>query len=230
MKRAAAEPAQRRTASDAGGAGSDAAGARPSHGSEPSSAESGAPEADDVNNDGNGSENSDSVDESGETSSGESSASSAPPSPKVLPSRSTRGRRQTKLVGEAAEADAEFWGQDAFKEDTTDSEFEASSESAQPAKPLVPRSFRVAGQVRATARTPTLMLPSRTLMERQGPGAAALVLPLALARLASLVQRATAVLRGCLRGRMFTLIRRCGGSARDHRMEPLAAIAATQVL
>lgn len=34
----------------------------------------------------------------------------------VVPQRSTRGKRMSELVGEAAEADEEFWAQDAWKE------------------------------------------------------------------------------------------------------------------
>jgi len=49
---------------------------------------------------------------------------------KVLPSRKTRGTRDNKLVGEAEEADDEFWGQDAFKEDGADTDFSEQSEAA----------------------------------------------------------------------------------------------------
>lgn len=42
---------------------------------------------------------------------------------KALPQRSTRGTRRTQLVGEAVEADEEFWNQDAFHEDESDEEF-----------------------------------------------------------------------------------------------------------
>ena len=49
---------------------------------------------------------------------------------KVLPQRATRGIRRGKLLGTAAEADEEFWGQSAFKEDESDEEFEESAESS----------------------------------------------------------------------------------------------------
>ncbi|CAK9003897.1 Vacuolar protein sorting-associated protein 72 homolog (Protein YL-1) [Durusdinium trenchii] len=46
----------------------------------------------------------------------EEEESSGTPEPYVVPQRSTRGRRMGELVGEAAEADAEFWHQDAWAE------------------------------------------------------------------------------------------------------------------
>ena len=42
---------------------------------------------------------------------------------KELPSRSTRGSRISKLVGEEAEADEAFWGQDAWNADDEDDEY-----------------------------------------------------------------------------------------------------------
>ena len=54
------------------------------------------------------------------------SAASSVPQRKALPQRATRGRRMGRLVGEAAEADAEFWEQAAFKEDETDEDFDES--------------------------------------------------------------------------------------------------------
>src|SRR5690242_2351750 len=39
--------------------------------------------------------------------------------------RSTRGKRQGELAGEEAEADQEFWGQDAWQEDDSDYSSEA---------------------------------------------------------------------------------------------------------
>ena len=42
---------------------------------------------------------------------------------RALPKRSTRGTRRTELVGEAEEADEEFWNQEAFHEDESDEEF-----------------------------------------------------------------------------------------------------------
>jgi len=49
---------------------------------------------------------------------------------KVLPQRATRGVRKGKLLGTAAEADEEFWGQSAFKEDDSDEEFDESVNSS----------------------------------------------------------------------------------------------------
>lgn len=43
--------------------------------------------------------------------------------PKVLPSRSSRGTRIHKLLGEAAEADEAFWGQSAWLEDAEDEDY-----------------------------------------------------------------------------------------------------------
>ena len=53
----------------------------------------------------------------------------APPTTKALPSRSTRGRRMGALVGEEAEADESFWGQDAWNAD--DSDFDMQGEKEQ---------------------------------------------------------------------------------------------------
>jgi hypothetical protein len=47
---------------------------------------------------------------------------------KQLPTRSTRGVRSSRLVGEAAEADEVFWGQSAFDDDETDDEYSSDSE------------------------------------------------------------------------------------------------------
>ncbi|RLN49967.1 hypothetical protein BBJ28_00013010 [Nothophytophthora sp. Chile5] len=47
---------------------------------------------------------------------------------KVLPARSSRGTRIRKLIGEEAEADASFWGQDAWQEDGEDDDY--STEAA----------------------------------------------------------------------------------------------------
>jgi hypothetical protein len=65
--------------------------------------------------------------EDGDGSSGESEA---PIMKKLLPQRQTRGRRMGKLVGEAAEADAQFWEQGAFQEDESDEEFEESEDGS----------------------------------------------------------------------------------------------------
>ena len=46
---------------------------------------------------------------------------------KALPERTTRGKRFSSLVGEAAEADKQFWEQDAFQELDDDSEFSSKS-------------------------------------------------------------------------------------------------------
>ncbi len=50
--------------------------------------------------------------------------------PRLLPARTTRGKRISTLVGEAAEADAQFWGQRAFEETLSDEEFTTESEGA----------------------------------------------------------------------------------------------------
>ena len=42
---------------------------------------------------------------------------------KELPNRSTRGSRMNQLLGEEAEADDTFWGQDAFQEEEQDEEY-----------------------------------------------------------------------------------------------------------
>ena len=52
----------------------------------------------------------------------------APPTTKALPSRSTRGRRMGTLVGEEAEADESFWGQDAWNADDSDFDMEGEKE------------------------------------------------------------------------------------------------------
>ncbi|QDZ22972.1 YL1 domain-containing protein [Chloropicon primus] len=44
----------------------------------------------------------------------------------TLPVRSTRGKRMSALIGEAEEADKEFWNQDFFAEETRDQEYEKS--------------------------------------------------------------------------------------------------------
>ncbi|KAA0160100.1 hypothetical protein FNF31_04566 [Cafeteria roenbergensis] len=58
------------------------------------------------------------------------SLDSGPPPPKLLPARKTRGTRVMKLVGEAEEADDDFWNQDAFREDEGDTDFSIKSEAA----------------------------------------------------------------------------------------------------
>ncbi|KAL4162690.1 hypothetical protein PRNP1_003222 [Phytophthora ramorum] len=47
---------------------------------------------------------------------------------RVLPSRSSRGTRITKLIGEEAEADASFWGQSAWQEDGEDEDYSTEAE------------------------------------------------------------------------------------------------------
>uniref|UniRef100_K3X7B2 Vps72/YL1 N-terminal domain-containing protein n=1 Tax=Globisporangium ultimum (strain ATCC 200006 / CBS 805.95 / DAOM BR144) TaxID=431595 RepID=K3X7B2_GLOUD len=47
---------------------------------------------------------------------------------KLLPARSSRGTRITKLVGEEAEADETFWGQDAWREDEEDDDYSTEEE------------------------------------------------------------------------------------------------------
>ncbi|KAF1336582.1 Vacuolar protein sorting-associated protein 72, partial [Globisporangium splendens] len=47
---------------------------------------------------------------------------------KLLPARSSRGTRITKLVGEEAEADETFWGQDAWREDDDDDDYSTEEE------------------------------------------------------------------------------------------------------
>ncbi|OWZ08289.1 hypothetical protein PHMEG_00019190 [Phytophthora megakarya] len=47
---------------------------------------------------------------------------------KVLPARSSRGTRINKLIGEEAEADASFWGQDAWQEDGEDDDYSTEAE------------------------------------------------------------------------------------------------------
>ena len=42
---------------------------------------------------------------------------------KVLPSRASRGARTNKLIGEEAEADESFWGQDVWNEDAADDDY-----------------------------------------------------------------------------------------------------------
>ena len=54
----------------------------------------------------------------------------AEPERKVLPVRTTRQKRTTALVGEAAEADAEFWNQKAFADASSDEEFTGTEGSA----------------------------------------------------------------------------------------------------
>lgn len=52
-----------------------------------------------------------------------------PEGEKVLPARSTRGKRMGALLGEAAEADTEFWNQDFFADEARDLEYEKSESS-----------------------------------------------------------------------------------------------------
>lgn len=42
---------------------------------------------------------------------------------KLLPERSSRGTRIRQLIGEEAEADESFWGQDAWHEDEEDDDY-----------------------------------------------------------------------------------------------------------
>lgn len=42
---------------------------------------------------------------------------------RLLPARSSRGTRINKLIGEEAEADEAFWGQDAWQEDASDDDY-----------------------------------------------------------------------------------------------------------
>jgi hypothetical protein len=63
-------------------------------------------------------------------SGGESSDSPASIEAKELPSRSTRGTRASSLLGEAKEADDDFWNQQAFNEDEGDTDFSEDSDAA----------------------------------------------------------------------------------------------------
>lgn len=47
-----------------------------------------------------------------------------------LPPRSTRGLRMSALLDDQDDADEEFWGQDAFKEEEEDVEYESEAEEA----------------------------------------------------------------------------------------------------
>jgi hypothetical protein len=49
---------------------------------------------------------------------------------KVLPTRSSRGTRINKLLGEEAEADEAFWGQDAWREDASDDDYSTEEGAA----------------------------------------------------------------------------------------------------
>jgi len=49
---------------------------------------------------------------------------------KILPNRSSRGQRSAPLVGAAVDDDKSFWDQDAFKEDSGDSEFDSTVASS----------------------------------------------------------------------------------------------------
>jgi vacuolar protein sorting-associated protein 72 len=60
----------------------------------------------------------------------ESDSEKAPVEVKVLPARSTRGVRMSRLVGEAAEADAAFWEQEAFAEEDDEDFSEIESEES----------------------------------------------------------------------------------------------------
>jgi vacuolar protein sorting-associated protein 72 len=44
-------------------------------------------------------------------------------SKKLLPARSSRGTRINKLIGEEAEADEAFWGQDAWGDEEEDEDY-----------------------------------------------------------------------------------------------------------
>lgn len=112
--------------------------------------------------------------EEGSNDDGESDEPVAP-EPRVLPSRTTRGKRVSALVGEAAEADAQFWGQRAFEETLSDEEFSSFSSGAGPRCRLAvgPLTVRVCGcclwcvhaapspQTPATPPTRTLTCRSR---------------------------------------------------------------------
>lgn len=47
---------------------------------------------------------------------------------KLLPERSTRGKRMTAVMEEQAEADEEFWQQDFFKEEAEDVDYQMEVE------------------------------------------------------------------------------------------------------
>lgn len=65
-----------------------------------------------------------------ESSDAESADAPAELDPKLLPSRTTRGTRNSSLLGEAKEADDDFWNQQAFNEDDGDTEFSEDSDAA----------------------------------------------------------------------------------------------------
>jgi len=54
------------------------------------------------------------------------------PGTRAMPGRATRGRRMAAMVGEEAEADAEFWGQAAFQEAEDDADFDSAAEEEPP--------------------------------------------------------------------------------------------------
>ena len=58
------------------------------------------------------------------------SDSDEPETKRALPARSTRGKRVSQLVGEAAEADEDFWNQAAFQEAASDTEFSSTTPSS----------------------------------------------------------------------------------------------------
>jgi len=47
---------------------------------------------------------------------------------KALPTRSTRGSRMTRLLGQDAEADEAFWGQEAWQEESSDDAYSTEEE------------------------------------------------------------------------------------------------------
>lgn len=51
---------------------------------------------------------------------------------KELPSRSTRGLRMNKLLGEAKEADQDFWEQDAWNIDDNDAQYSSEEGMSTP--------------------------------------------------------------------------------------------------
>ena len=81
----------------------------------------------DGSEDGSGDEDGDDEGDDNEEEDDDAS-SDEPVEKKVLPQRGTRGKRMGKLVGEAAEADEQFWGQSAWDEGS-DEEFSESDVS-----------------------------------------------------------------------------------------------------
>jgi hypothetical protein len=77
----------------------------------------------DVDGDGDGDGDDD---DDGDGDDGDDDEEEEEPVRKVLPVRTTRQKRTTALVGEAAEADAQFWEQKAFEDASSDDEFTAS--------------------------------------------------------------------------------------------------------